>query len=136
VAADHDGDIGPEEESTEYIKSSILLSHNWFLWVVVIMLINWPVFSLKYLGLPLGASFNPKSIWDGVIEKIECCLASWERMYLSKGKWITFIRSILSNLHTYFMSLFLPILLLPIIQGNCNEISYGVDKVKSSNFTW
>jgi hypothetical protein len=27
---------------------------------------------LKYLGLPLGASFKAKSIWDGVIEKIEC----------------------------------------------------------------
>jgi hypothetical protein len=86
MAVDNDGDAGPEEESTEYIKSSILLSHNWFLWVVVIMLIDWSVFSLKYLGLLLGASSNPKSIWDGVIEKIECRLASWERMYLSKGK--------------------------------------------------
>jgi hypothetical protein len=26
---------------------------------------------LKYLGLPLGASYKAKSIWDGVIEKIE-----------------------------------------------------------------
>jgi hypothetical protein len=135
MAVDHDGDAGPKEESTEYIKSSILLCHNWFLWVVVIMLINWPVFSFKYLGLPLEASFNPKSIWDGVIEKIECRLASWERMYLSKGKWITLIRSILSNLHTYFVT-FSPLLVLPIIQGNCNEISHGVGKVKSSNFTW
>jgi hypothetical protein len=26
---------------------------------------------VKYLGLPLGASYKAKHIWDGVIEKIE-----------------------------------------------------------------
>jgi hypothetical protein len=30
---------------------------------------------LKYLGLPLGASFKAKSIWEGVIENIEHRLA-------------------------------------------------------------
>jgi hypothetical protein len=30
---------------------------------------------MKYLGLPSRASFKPKSIWDGIIEKMECCLA-------------------------------------------------------------
>lgn len=27
---------------------------------------------MKYLGLPLGASFKAKLIWNGAIEKIEC----------------------------------------------------------------
>jgi hypothetical protein len=40
---------------------------------------------LKYLGLLLETSFKAKSIWDGVIEKIECRLASWKMMHLSKG---------------------------------------------------
>jgi hypothetical protein len=31
---------------------------------------------LKYLGLPLGASFKAKSIWDGIFGKIERRLAS------------------------------------------------------------
>jgi hypothetical protein len=31
---------------------------------------------LKYLGLPLRASFKAKFMWDGVIEKIERRLAS------------------------------------------------------------
>jgi len=30
---------------------------------------------LKYIGLPLGASYKPKHIWDGVIKKIERRLA-------------------------------------------------------------
>jgi hypothetical protein len=69
---------------------------------------------LKYLSLPLGASFKAKSIWDGVIEKIERCLAHWKMMYLSKGGRITLIKSTLSNLPTYFMSLFPSLLVLPI----------------------
>jgi hypothetical protein len=40
---------------------------------------------MKYSGHPLKASFNAKSIWDGIVDKIECRLASWKRMYLSKG---------------------------------------------------
>jgi hypothetical protein len=33
-------------------------------------------------------------------------LASWKMMYLSKSGGVTFIKSTLSNLSTYFMSLF------------------------------
>jgi len=31
---------------------------------------------VKYLGLPLGASYKSTHIWDGVVEKIDCRLAS------------------------------------------------------------
>jgi hypothetical protein len=67
------------------------------------------VFSLplKYLGLPLGASFKAKSIWDGVLGKNERWLANWKRLYLSKGGKVTLIKSTLSNLPKYFLSLFL-----------------------------
>jgi len=61
---------------------------------------------LKYLGLLLGAPFKAKSIWDDVVSKIERRLASWKRMYLSKGDRVTLIKSTLSNLPTYFLSLF------------------------------
>ncbi|KAG6661509.1 hypothetical protein CIPAW_03G178800 [Carya illinoinensis] len=61
---------------------------------------------MKYLGLPLGASHKSKSMWDGVVEKIESKLAGWKRLYLSKGGRVTLIKSTLSNLPTYFLSLF------------------------------
>lgn len=81
--------------------------------------LGWGVSSLplKYLGLPLETSFKAKSIWNGVIEKIEQRLASWKRMYLSKWGMIILIKSTLSNLPTYFMSLF------PLLVGvaNCIE---------------
>jgi hypothetical protein len=63
---------------------------------------------LKYLGLPLVAPFKAKSSWDEVVGKIERRLASWKRLYLSKGGRVTLIKSTLSNLPTYFLSL-LPI---------------------------
>ena len=32
---------------------------------------------VKYLGLPLGAKFKDKSIWNPILEKMERKLASW-----------------------------------------------------------
>ena len=59
-----------------------------------------------YLGLPLGAKFNSKLIWNPIIEKLERRLGGWKRFYLSKGGKLTLIKSTLSNLPTYFLSLF------------------------------
>ena len=61
---------------------------------------------MTYLGLPLGANFKYKSIWDPILEKMERKLSGWQRMYLSKGDRITLIKSTLSSLPTYFISLF------------------------------
>ena len=61
---------------------------------------------MKYLGLPLGAKFKDKAIWNPILEKIEQRLAEWKRLYLSKGGRVTLIKSTLSNLPTYFLSLF------------------------------
>jgi hypothetical protein len=61
---------------------------------------------LTYLGLPLGANHRDTSIWDTVIGKMEAKLAGWKRMYLSKGGRLTLIKSTLSNIPTYYLSLF------------------------------
>jgi hypothetical protein len=61
---------------------------------------------MKYLGLPLGASFKLKNIWNPIVEKLERRLAGWKRLYLSKGGQLTLIKSTLSNLPTYFLSPF------------------------------
>ena len=61
---------------------------------------------MKYLGFPLGAKFKDNTIWNPILEKMERRLAGWKRLYLSKGGRITLIKSTLSNLPTYFLSLF------------------------------
>jgi hypothetical protein len=60
---------------------------------------------MKYLGLPLGARYKSKEIWNPILEKIEWRLAGWKRNYLSKGGRLTLIKSTLSSLPTYFLSL-------------------------------
>jgi hypothetical protein len=61
---------------------------------------------MKYLGLPLGASYKDVVMWNDMIEQSERQMAGWKRMYLSKGGRLTLIKSTLSNLPTYFLSLF------------------------------
>ena len=61
---------------------------------------------MKYLGLPLGAKFKEKTIWNPILEKMERRLAGWKHLFLSKGGRVTLIKSTLSNLPTYFLSLF------------------------------
>ena len=61
---------------------------------------------MKYLGLPLGAKFKDKSIWNPILKKMERKLVGWKKLYLSKGGRVTLIKSTLSNLPTYFLSLF------------------------------
>ena len=61
---------------------------------------------MKYLGMSLGTSFKTASIWNPILEKMEKKLLGWKRLYLSKGGRLTLLRSTLSSLLTYFLSLF------------------------------
>jgi hypothetical protein len=47
---------------------------------------------IKYLGLPLGASYKSTSIWSSIVEKMERCLTGWKRLYLLKGGKLTLIK--------------------------------------------
>ena len=58
------------------------------------------------LGLPLGALFKSSRMWDIVEERFRKRLSLWKRQYLSKGGRLTLIKSSLSSLPIYFMSLF------------------------------
>ena len=64
---------------------------------------GWPIL---YPGLPLGG--NPKAcgFWDPVIERISRRLDGWQKTYLSFGNRITLIKSCLTHMPCYFISLF------------------------------
>ena len=59
-----------------------------------------------YLGMPLGILYKTASIWNPILERMEKKLAGWKRLYLSKGGRLTLLKSILSSLSTYYLSLF------------------------------
>lgn len=61
---------------------------------------------ISYLGVPLGAKYNDTRIWDPVIEMFHNRLANWKRKLLSKGGRLIFIKSTLSNLSIYYLSVF------------------------------
>ncbi|GFS46003.1 hypothetical protein Acr_00g0099500 [Actinidia rufa] len=63
-------------------------------------------FPLTYLGLLLGA--NPRRIntWNLIVDRFKKKLALWKRNRISIGGRISLIKSALSNLAIYFMSLF------------------------------
>jgi hypothetical protein len=61
---------------------------------------------MKYLGLLLAAAYKATSTWNGVTEQMGRRLAGWKKIYLSKGGQLTLIKSMLSNLPTYYLSLF------------------------------
>lgn len=63
-------------------------------------------FPLTYLGLPLGSNISRLTAWDPLIERTGRKLASWKGKLLSTGGRLTLIKSSLSNLPIYFMSLY------------------------------
>ena len=58
-----------------------------------------------YLEVPLGMRRNPLQVWDGVEERFRKKLAMWKRQYISKGGRLTLIKSTLTNMPIYTMSL-------------------------------
>ena len=64
------------------------------------------ILPMFYLGMPLGAFHKSPSIWDPILEKNKWNLARWKKLYLSKGGRLTLLKSTLSSLLTYFLSLF------------------------------
>jgi hypothetical protein len=88
---------------------------------------------MTYLGMPLGSSFKALGVWNPIIEKVERRLAGWKKLYLSKGGRLTLLKSTLSSLPTYFMSLFkIPVSVAKRIES-FNAIFYGVEWGMISN---
>ena len=61
---------------------------------------------MKYLGMPLGTPYKIASMWNPILERMEKKLSGWKRLYLSKGGRLTLVKSTLSNLPMYYLSLF------------------------------
>jgi len=61
---------------------------------------------LVYLGLPLGTNPRQKSTWKPILDKIKVRLAGWKKRLMSYAGRVTMIKSALSSLPVYYLSLF------------------------------
>ncbi|KAL4271167.1 hypothetical protein GQ457_13G010790 [Hibiscus cannabinus] len=82
-------------------------------------------FPSEYLGLPLGVRRNSTALWDPLIKKLSSCMTSWKSSQLSFAGRITLVKSVMSAVPIYYMSLF------RMSSGVCNRITGMV-----SNFLW
>ena len=59
-----------------------------------------------YLGMPVGGSHKRDAFWNGVIEKVQTRLSRWKGRCLTMDGRICLIKSVLSAIPLFFMSLF------------------------------
>ena len=62
--------------------------------------------SMTNLDMPLRAHYKDSLIWNPIIERMEKKQSSWKRLYLLKRGRLTLLKSTLSSLPTYYLSLF------------------------------
>ncbi|XP_059635463.1 uncharacterized protein LOC132277642 [Cornus florida] len=62
-------------------------------------------FPISYMGLPLGTPSRRMGFWDPVVERFERRMAGSKKQYLSTRRRVTLMKSTLSSLPTYFLSL-------------------------------
>ncbi|KAK3197797.1 hypothetical protein Dsin_021212 [Dipteronia sinensis] len=63
-------------------------------------------FPIVYLGLPLGGSPSSKSFWMDLIQRVENRLAPRKKTFLNKGGRLVLIKTMLSSIPTFYMSVF------------------------------
>uniref|UniRef100_A0A2N9ESA9 Saccharopine dehydrogenase-like C-terminal domain-containing protein n=1 Tax=Fagus sylvatica TaxID=28930 RepID=A0A2N9ESA9_FAGSY len=72
-----------------------------------------------------GPHTRSTAVWNPILEKMERRLLGWQKLYLSKGGRLTLLRSTLSSLPTYFLSLFT----IPI------SVAHRIEKLQR-DFLW
>lgn len=90
-------------------KSSLMglnISKTWLKEAASSLLCKEGCIPFTYLGLPIGGNSSRINAWSPIIEKMSKRLATWKGRLLSIGGRITLIKSSLTSLPLYYMSLF------------------------------
>ncbi|KAK8995707.1 hypothetical protein V6N11_075967 [Hibiscus sabdariffa] len=89
----------------------------------------------EYLGMSLGVRHNSIKLWEPILKKLSTKLVSWKSQLLSLGGRICLVKSVLSSLSIFFMSLLrLPAAITKRITGLVSNFLWGgaIDKKTDS----
>ncbi|KAK3231055.1 hypothetical protein Dsin_002936 [Dipteronia sinensis] len=106
------------------LGKKVEVGHNWA------AIFRWKntTFPISYLGLTLGARPCSKSFWLTLVNKVKNWLAPWKRKFLSKSGRVVLIKSVLSSIPTYNMSVFkIPISIVNMIEKIQQSFLWGAE---------
>jgi len=63
--------------------------------------------SFKYLGMLVGGSHKRSKFWEGVVDRVRNKLGKWKGKFISMAGRLCLIKSILSSLPLFYMSMYI-----------------------------
>ncbi|GJV38519.1 RNA-directed DNA polymerase, eukaryota, reverse transcriptase zinc-binding domain protein [Tanacetum coccineum] len=93
-------------------------------------------FPLKYLGVPVGCNMARCSNWNDILQKFVSKLSPWKARMLSVGGRLSLIKSVLGNLPTYYMSIYMmPVSIQKKLESMRNNFFIGGD-LEEKKMSW
>jgi len=85
--------------------TGVNISESWLSEAASVMNCRRGTIPFVYLGLPIGGDSRKISFWKPVVERIVTRLSSWNYKFLSNGGRLVLLKSVMSSLPVYFLSL-------------------------------
>ncbi|GJT05680.1 RNA-directed DNA polymerase, eukaryota, reverse transcriptase zinc-binding domain protein [Tanacetum coccineum] len=93
-------------------------------------------FPLKYLGVLVWCNMARCTNWNAIIQKFSYTLSSWKARLLSVGGRLSLIKSVLGNLPTFYMSIYMmPVSIRKKLESLRNNFFIGAD-LDDKKMTW
>jgi len=86
--------------------TGVNVSTSWLNEAVMVMQCRVGTIPFTYLGLPIGGDARRIEFWKPVVDRIITRLSNWKCKFLSLGDRLVLLKSVLSSLSVYFLSLF------------------------------
>ncbi|GKC23856.1 hypothetical protein Tco_1026006, partial [Tanacetum coccineum] len=88
---------------------------------------------LKNLGVSVGCNMSRCSDWNAIIQNFSSKLSLWKARLLSVGGHLSLIKSVLGNLPTYYMSIYM---MSVVVRKNLKSLSFIGSDQDEKKMTW